>query len=150
MSLLGNAQAGSEANPSLARCVYLGSERRIYLVPGAGAVCCIAIHAGGEAFVGTTTTTLSTRDGHGFVRSGPSRARSEPSLEVTFVGVLPDGGRDLRIVDRSGQASVVPSTPDDGYWITVNERVDMDKARRNRAADALWPIWDGSSSVRLR
>lgn len=47
-----------ELNPTLVRRVYSGPEGTIYLVPGPGRVCCVAISTSGE----TTVTALAGRD----------------------------------------------------------------------------------------
>ncbi len=121
---LGGAQAGHDISPSLARRVYAGSEGTVHVVPGAGAVCYIAVGASGETMVGTTTTTLAAADGLGHMRSGNDQV-------VTLVGVLPDGGHALQIIDGAGRALAVPLSPDDGYWITVADPVDMIWTRRD-------------------
>ena len=75
--------------------------------------------------MGHTTTELAALGGLGHVGSsgdGP----------VTFVGVLPAGGHDLRIIDRAGRQIPIPLTRDDAYWATVDEPVDM-----------LWTTADG-------
>jgi hypothetical protein len=62
---LGDAQAGNDINPSLARRVYAGSEGSVYVVPGAGALCYIAVGADGGTVIGTTTTAVAAKDGLG-------------------------------------------------------------------------------------
>jgi hypothetical protein len=121
---LGDAQAGHHINPSLARRVYEGSKGSIYLVPGGGAICYIAAAASGETVIGTTTTEVAAQAGLGSVRGGRNTAR-------TFVGVLPYGGHDLQIVDRTVGPLALPLSPDDGYWITVADPLDMFWTRRD-------------------
>ena len=86
----------------------------------------VSIAAGtGETVIGHTTTELAVLDGLGHVgRSGDG--------PVTFVGVLPAGGHDLRIIDRAGRRITIALTGDDAYWVTVDDPVDM-----------LWTMADG-------
>ena len=113
-------------NPRLARRVYAGEQGTIYLVPGPGSVGSVSIAAGtGETVIGHTTTELAVLDGLGHVgRSGDG--------PVTFVGVLPAGGHDLRIIDRAGRRITIALTRDDAYWVTVDDPVDT-----------LWTMADG-------
>ena len=113
-------------NPRLARRVYAGEQGSIYVVPGPGSLCSVSIAAGtSETVIGHTTTELAALDGLGHVgRSGDG--------PVTFVGVLPAGGHDLRIIDRAGRRIAIPLTRDDAYWVTVDDPVDM-----------LWTTADG-------
>jgi hypothetical protein len=105
-------------NPALARRVYSGSEGRIYLVPGPGRVCCVAISTSGETMRGTTLTALASRDPIGYAGGGPGP-------EVTFKGVLPAGGRDLRVLQRSKHSVAVPLSDDDSYWVTVEDPIAL-------------------------
>lgn len=107
-----------ELNPVLARRVYSGSEGTIFLVPGPGRVCCVAISASGETVIGTTLTDLAGRDPMGYVGGGPGR-------EVRFRGVLPAGGRDLRILQEAGRSVSVPLTEDESYWVSVDDPIGM-------------------------
>jgi hypothetical protein len=107
-----------ELNPGLARRVYSDSEGTICLVPGPGRVCCVAISASGETVIGTTLTDMAGRDPMGYVGGGPGP-------EVTFKGVLPAGGRDLRILQRAGRSVPVPLTADESYWVTVDDPIAM-------------------------
>jgi hypothetical protein len=110
---------GPELNRDLARRVYEGPEGTIDLVPGPGAICCVARNPQtGERMAGTTSTELAAHGTHGFIRSGPQRA-------TTFVGVLSAAARDLQIITGSGQAITVPVNADDAYWITVADPIDM-------------------------
>jgi hypothetical protein len=120
---LGDAQARFDINPSLARRVYAGPQRTVYLVPGAGTVCYISVAANGAMMIGTTLTTAAAKEGFVQVQSGDGPAR-------TLVGVLPAGGHDLRVVDRAEGAVAVPLSPDDSYCITVADPVDMFWTRR--------------------
>jgi hypothetical protein len=54
------------------------------------------------------------------------RTRHRP-LSVSFA----DGGHAPQIIDRTGRAIAVPLSPDDGYWITVADPVDMIWTRRD-------------------
>lgn len=65
-----------------------------------------------------TLTDLAGRDPMGYVGGGPGR-------EVRFMGVLPAGGRDLRILQRAGGALPVPLTEDDSYWVIVEDPIAM-------------------------
>jgi hypothetical protein len=67
------------------------------------------------------------------VRSGKDKA-------PTFVGVLPDGGHAPQIIDRTGRAIAVPLSPDDGYWITVADPVDMIWTRGTGRLTTLPPV----------
>jgi len=114
-------------NPRLARRVYAGEQGTIYIVPGPGSLGSVSIAAGtGETVIGHTTTELAALDGLGHVggRSGDG--------PVTFVGVLPAGGHDLRIINRAGRRIAIPLTRDDAYWVTVDDPADM-----------LWTTADG-------
>jgi hypothetical protein len=105
-----------ELNPALARRVYSSSEGTIYLVPGPGLICCVAISTSGETLSGTTLTALASRDPMGYVGGGPGP-------EVTVRGVLPAGGRDLRILQQAGRSVSVPLTEDGSYWVTVEDPI---------------------------
>jgi hypothetical protein len=105
-------------DPVLARRVYAGSEGTLDIVPGHGTLTFISIGADDSAVAGQTTTALAARDGLGFVRFMTSHGH-------TFVGVLPAGGHDLRIVDRGRHESAGPLSADDGYWITVADPIAM-------------------------
>jgi hypothetical protein len=114
------SQLHPSLNPKLARCVYAGEPGRIYIVPGAGAVCFVSIAAGtGETVRGHTTTELAVANVFGH------HARRHGDLGVACVGVLPFGGHHLRILDRTGHEREVPVTCDDGYWIMVADPVEM-------------------------
>jgi hypothetical protein len=107
-----------ELNPALARRVYSGSEGTIYLVPGPGLICCVAIGRSGEIISGTTLTELVGRNPMGYVGGGLGPG-------VTFRGVLPAGGRGLRILQRAGRSVSVPLTEDESYWVTVEDPIAM-------------------------
>ena len=110
---------GAQLNRDLARRVYEGPEGTIDLVPGPGAICCVARNPRtGERMAGTTSTELAARGTHGFITSGREGS-------ATFVGVLSTGARDLQIVTGSGQAITVSLNADDAYWITVADPIDM-------------------------
>jgi hypothetical protein len=65
---------GPELSRDLARRVYDGPEGTIDLVPGPGAICCVARNPQtGERMAGTTSTELAAHGTHGFIRSGPER-----------------------------------------------------------------------------
>lgn len=115
---LAGSRLEPELNPALARRVYSGSESTIYLVPGSGRVCCVAISVSGETVIGTTLTDLAGRDPMGYVGGGPGP-------EVRFRGVLPAGGRNLRILERAGRSVSVPLTEDESYWVMVDDPIAM-------------------------
>ena len=123
------ARLKHKLNPTLARCVYDGEHRRIYIVPGPGSVCLVSIAEFGETVIGPTTTQAATHSGLGHSISGgwrrDRRTGERRDLPTTFIGVLPTGGHNLRIIDRADREFSVPLTPDDAYWITVADPVDM-------------------------
>lgn len=108
----------SELNPGLARRVYSGSEGTIYLVPGPGRICCVATSASGETMISTTLTALVGPNPMGYVRGGRGP-------EVTVMGALPAGGRDLRILQRAGRSVSVPLSEDESYWVTIDDPIAM-------------------------
>lgn len=106
-------------NPNLTRCVYAGERGKIYIVPGPGSLCSVSIAVDTrEIVIGHTTTDLAALTGLGHVRSGTGRP-------TTFVGVLPYGAHNLRIINRADRELRVPLTRDDAYWISVADPVDM-------------------------
>jgi hypothetical protein len=107
-----------DLNPALGRRVYAGELGRIYIVPGRGSLCYVAIDATGEMVMGHTSTELAVR--HGLGHFG-----SRANHPVRFVGVLPSGAQALRIIDRAGLENRVTLTPDDAYWISVRDPVEM-------------------------
>lgn len=115
---LGEAQARFDINPSLARRVYAGPHGTIYLVPGAGTLCCISVAANGAMSIGVTLTASVAKEGFVHLHGGTGSAR-------TLMGVLPAGGHDLRVVDRTEGAVAVPLSPDESYCITAADPVDM-------------------------
>lgn len=117
-------------NPALARRVYSGSEGAIYLVPGPGLVCCVAISTSGE----TVPIASFGPDGVGYARGGPGP-------EVALVGVLPAGGRDLRILQRSGRSVSVPLSEDDGYWVTVDGPITVFWTQAGRTTQRSWEVF---------
>jgi len=119
-----------ELNPALARRVYNGSEGSIYLLPGPCRICCVAISMSGESMVSDALTVLVGRDPMGYITGGPGP-------EVTFVGALPAGCRDLRILQRSGRSVSAPLSEDQSYWVTVNAPTAM-----------LWTQADGTTQRR--
>jgi hypothetical protein len=120
------ARLKHKLNPTLARCVYEGEHGRIYIVPGPGSVCLVSIAEFGKTVIGPTR--VATHSGLGHAISGWRRDRrtgERRDLPTTFIGVLPTGGHNLRIIDRAEREFRVPLTPDDAYWITVADPVDM-------------------------
>lgn len=106
-------------NTDLARRVYSGEHGSIDIIPGPGTICFVAIYAGrDETTIGHTTTALAAADGLGHVRGSSGTA-------VDFVGVLPAGANNLRIVDRKGRETPIPLNHDRAYWATVDDPVDM-------------------------
>jgi hypothetical protein len=115
--------AATHVNPSLntdlARRVYAGDRGSIDIIPGPGTICCVAIYATtGETTIGDTSTELAAADGLGHVRGGSGTA-------VDFVGVLPAGASNLRIIDRNGRETPIPLNHDRAYWTTVLDPIDM-------------------------
>jgi hypothetical protein len=99
--------------------VYSGEHGSIDIIPGPGTICFVAIYAGrDETTIGHTTTALAAADGLGHVRGSSGTA-------VDFVGVLPAGANNLRIVDRKGRETPIPLNHDRAYWATVDDPVDM-------------------------
>ena len=79
----------------------------------------VAIYANtSETTIGHTTTALAAADGLGHVSGSTDSG-------VDFVGVLPAGANNLRIVDRSGRTLPVPLNDDRAYWTTVSDPIDM-------------------------
>ena len=87
----------------------------------------VAIYANtGETTIGDTTTALAAAHGLGHVIGSSGSA-------VDFVGVLPAGARNLRIIDRAGRTLPVALNDDRAYWTTISDPIDM-----------LWKTADGS------
>jgi hypothetical protein len=106
-------------NVDLARRVYTGEKGSIDIIPGPGTVFVVAIYAKTcETTGGHTSTSLAAADGLGHIKSAGGSA-------VDFVGVLPAGASNLRIIDRRGRVTAVPLNDDSAYWITVDDAVDM-------------------------
>lgn len=117
----------SSLNTDLARRVYAGEKGSIDIIPGPGTVCVVAIYANtGETTIGHTTTALAAADGLGHVTGSSGSA-------VDFVGVLPAGARNLRIIDQAGRTLPVPLNDDRAYWTTISDPIDM-----------LWTTTDGT------
>ncbi len=123
------ARLKNKLNPTLVRCVYEAEHGRIYIVPGPGSVCLVSIGADiEETVLGPSRTQVAAHSGLGHQISRWRRDRrtgERRDLPTTFIGVLPTGGHNLRIIDRADREFEVPLTPDDAYWITVADPVDM-------------------------
>lgn len=123
------ARLKQKLNPALARCVYEGEHGRIYIVPGPDSVCLVSIAVDTDwTAIGPTTTQAAAQSGLGHQISSWRRDRrtgERRGLPTTFIGVLPTGGHNLRIIDRADREFEVPLTPDEAYWITVADPVDM-------------------------
>jgi hypothetical protein len=106
-------------NVNLARRVYSSEQGSIDIIPGPGTICVVTIYADAhETTIGHTSTALAAADGLGHVKSSTDSP-------VDFVGVLPAGARDLRIIDRAGRTVPVPLNVDRAYWTTITDPVDM-------------------------
>jgi hypothetical protein len=117
--VFGHTGLHSSLNADLARRVYATERGSIDIIPGPGTVCVVSICANtGETTSGHTSIPLAAADGLGHVRSFGGFA-------VDFVGVLPTGASNLRIIDGKGQETAVPLNDDRAYWVTVADPVDM-------------------------
>jgi hypothetical protein len=123
LKTLQGSQASAQANPSLGRNVYAGDNGSVFLVPGAGTLCLLV---SGNAFGWVATCATNAQaiaGGLGFVYY--STAPSGQVGDFTIAGVLPDGARDVQIVDDAGTATPVPLSQDNGYWATTANAAKM-------------------------
>ena len=123
LKTLQGAQASAQANPSLARNVYASEAGSVFLVPGDGNLCLLV---SGNAFGRVATCATNAQaiaGGLGFVYY--STAPSGQVSDFTIAGVLPDGARDVQIVDEAGNATPVPLSQDNGYWAATASAAKM-------------------------
>jgi hypothetical protein len=119
LQALGRAQSSFQVNPALARNVYSGTSAKLYLVPGAGTLCLVAITSDNGVQATCTSTANALAEGIGFV-SGSSNSDA-----FTFGGVFPNGAHSVKIVSRAGEVNPVPLNSDNGYWLTASSAVNM-------------------------
>lgn len=123
LKTLQGSQANAQTNPSLARNVYAGENGSVFLVPGAGTLC-LLISGNAFGWVATCATNAQAiAGGLGFVYY--STAPSGQVSDFTIAGVLPDGARDVQMVDDAGNATPVPLSQDNSYWATTANAAKM-------------------------
>lgn len=117
------SQASAQVNPSLARNVYAGERGTVFLLPGSGNLCLLVT---GNAFGRVATCATNAQAGEtglGFVYY--STAPSGQLSDFTIAGVLPDGSRDVQIIDDAGHVTPVALSQDNGYWATTTSAAKM-------------------------
>ena len=102
------------ANPSLARRVYTGPQGTVYLIPANGQVCIAAVE---QVTGGVTVTCVAISEA--LHNSMGISVINDDGTTTTITGAVPDGVKDVNVVDGRGVSHHVALSADNGYWVSV-------------------------------